>query len=304
MQAAWRGYIARSKWAQRKACIVIQLFYRKFRFRRWFITVSQAFKDVNKDPTYGKNTKWPANPSILNQAVVQLKKVHANWRAYKMITALTVEQQAFMRQKVLSYDLFRLRKPWNISRRYDADYLEQDTNPNKDKYVVQMQVLFSNYGDSQIMFADYVNKVNNKGKSQKRGIVVTEKNVYKHDPKNYKVKKFGTPLVEVTSISMSPRKDSYVVVHCREPYRDMILDLGIEGVEKYSEFVTVLVQEIKKLTNTVIPVYFNDQILYNNSREANKPGIQCSLGFQPNNDPKSVGCVFKPGKSNHNVVLY
>lgn len=55
-------------------------------------------------------------------------------------------------------------------------------------------------GDTQIMFADYVNKVNNKGKTQKRGIVVTEKNIYKHDPKNYKVKKFGTPLVEVISI--------------------------------------------------------------------------------------------------------
>jgi hypothetical protein len=43
-------------------------------------------------------------------------------------------------------------------------------------------------------------KVNKVGKSQKRGIVVTEKNIYKHDPKNYKVKKFGTPLVEVRSI--------------------------------------------------------------------------------------------------------
>ena len=29
MQAAYRGYICRAKWAQRKAAIKIQLFYRK-----------------------------------------------------------------------------------------------------------------------------------------------------------------------------------------------------------------------------------------------------------------------------------
>lgn len=78
-----------------------------------------------------------------------------------------------------------------------------------------MSNLFATYGDTEVLFADYVTlfdfsskfltveqlvKVNKAGKSQKRGIVVTEKNIYKHDPKNYKVKKFGTPIVEITKI--------------------------------------------------------------------------------------------------------
>lgn len=42
-----------------------------------------------------------------------------------------------------------------------------------------MQLLLSTYDDTVIMFADYVNKVNGVGKSQKRGIVVTNKNIYK-----------------------------------------------------------------------------------------------------------------------------
>ena len=29
-----------------------------------------------------------------------------------MITSLTAEQQAFMRQKVLAYDIFKGKKPW------------------------------------------------------------------------------------------------------------------------------------------------------------------------------------------------
>jgi hypothetical protein len=48
-------------------------------------------------------------------------------------------------------------------------------------------------------------------------------------------------------------------VHAQEPYRDLVLDLGIEGPEKYSEFVTVLVQEYKKLTGNILPVQFIDK---------------------------------------------
>jgi myosin-1 len=90
--------------------------------------------------------------------------------------------------------------PFSIPRKFDADYLEKSSNPYKDKYVAAMQLLFSTYGDQEVMFADYMNKVNRVGKAQRRGIVVTDKNIYKHDPKNYKVKKFGTPIIEIVGI--------------------------------------------------------------------------------------------------------
>jgi uncharacterized protein affecting Mg2+/Co2+ transport len=35
----------------------------------------------------------------------------------------------------------------SIPRKYEADYLEKDSNPNKDKYVAAMQILFSTYGN-------------------------------------------------------------------------------------------------------------------------------------------------------------
>jgi len=221
-----------------------------------------------------------------------------------MITALTAEQQAFMRQKVLAYTIFKGKKPWAVSRMFDADYLELDTNPHKAKYIEAMQRLFSTYGDTAVMFADYTNKVNKNGKSQRRGIVVTEKNIYKHDPKNYKVKKFGTPLVDVKSISLSTKKDTFVLVHVKEPQRDLILDLGTEGQEKFSEFVTTLVQEYKKLTGNALLVSFNDRITYNNSRAKEKPGVDCFLSFEMSSDPKLKGSVFKTGKGNSNVVQY
>lgn len=88
----------------------------------------------------------------------------------------------------------------SCGRRFEADYLDVDTNPNRSKYQEICQKLFSTYGDTQVMFADYATKVNSKQKGDRRGIVVTEKNIYKHNPKNFAIKKFETPLIHVRSV--------------------------------------------------------------------------------------------------------
>jgi len=304
MQAAYRGFVTRSQWGERKAAIRIQLFFKKHKFRKYFVALRNTFQNVRSDKNWGKNYQWPPHPPILSNGVALLRRVHACWRAKMMITSLTAEQQAHMRQKVLAYDIFKGKKPWNAPRKFDGDYLELDTNPHKDAYRQAMTLLFSTYGDTAVTFADYTNKVNKVGKSQKRGIVVTEKNIYKHDPKNYKVKKFGTPIVAMKKISLSHQRDSFVVIHCNPPeYRDLILDLGIEGHEKYSEMVSVLVQEFKKLTGENLPVEFADRITYNNSRTPEKPGKEETLTFVQDAKVK-VRSEFKAGKNGANTILY
>ena len=66
-------------------------------------------------------------------------------------------------------------------------------------------------------------QVNKKGKSQLRTMIVTEQNIYKYDPKKYVVRKVGIPLAYVESISVSPGVDTVVVVHMKEPERDIVL---------------------------------------------------------------------------------
>lgn len=39
--------------------------------------------------------------------------------------------------------------------------------------------------------------------------------------------------------------------------RDLVVDMGLSADEKYSEFVTVIVDQIKKLKDITIPVNFN-----------------------------------------------
>jgi hypothetical protein len=50
------------------------------------------------------------------------------------------------------------------------------------------------------MFADYVDKINKHSKVQKRGVVVTEQNIYKHDPKRFKLRKVAVPIAKITDI--------------------------------------------------------------------------------------------------------
>ncbi len=47
-----------------------------------------------------------------------------------------------------------------------------------------------------------------------------------------------------------------MVVRGKAPWRDLVVDLGITGLEKYSEFVTVLCDQYKVLTRSTIPVNF------------------------------------------------
>jgi len=302
IQTAIRGYMARNRFAEKKAAIYILWFYRKSKFGRWFTSVLSVFKSVASDPQLGKNYKWPVPPKVLLMGQANLQKIHARWRAHKMIKGLSEDMLSLMRQKVIVLEIFGRSKPWDVKRKFEGDYLEKDSNPLKEKYVSSMQQLFQKYGDTQINFADYINKVNRKCKLDKRAIVVTEKNIYKNDPKNYKVKKYGYPIVECKSISVSTQKDTYVVVHATEPKRDIIIDLGVEGPEKVSEFVCVIVDEYKRLTGQKLKVTFSDRITYNNSRDKGSAGKDHILTFQA--DPKlQKGCSLKKDKEGA-VVLF
>eukprot|EP01119_Soliformovum_irregulare_P003562 TRINITY_DN1423_c0_g2_i1.p1 TRINITY_DN1423_c0_g2~~TRINITY_DN1423_c0_g2_i1.p1 ORF type:complete len:1033 (-),score=362.49 TRINITY_DN1423_c0_g2_i1:84-3182(-) len=301
IQSNWKGYLERKRWQQRKAAIKIQLFYRKYKAYRWIKNVRDAFGDVRSDLQLGKRVAWPQPPRVLERAQTLLKQIHQVWRAYTMVKSLK-DDEPEMRQKVLAYDIFHGKKPWNCSRRYEADYLEVPSNPTHDKYLEGMKNLFAVYGDGQVLFADYVTKVNSHSKGQRRAIVVTEDHIYKQDPKNYKVKKFETPLNAITAIGLSPHDDTWVVISAESPNRDLVLDLGVSGDEKYSEFVSVIVFQMKQKFDREIKVQFADSFNYNTARTPKKPeGTPTQLRFQESQDPKLKKTEFKTGGKTNTV---
>jgi len=211
-----------------------------------------------------------------------------------------------MRQKVVAYDIFHKKKPWQLERKFDADYLELETNPLRNKYIEKTKYLFQTYGDSEILFADYVKKVNRYGKAQKMCIVVTDRNIYKQDPKSYKVVKFGTPIASLSGISLSPFKDGMVVLHCKEEtgLRDLVLNLNLtQGEEKFSEMVAVVSSIYKKLTDSAIPIRFVDHISFDNGRTKGKTTGMQSLHFEAANVHVTTFAKNKKGKGAH-IIQY
>jgi phosphoglycerol transferase MdoB-like AlkP superfamily enzyme len=91
------------------------------------------------------------------------------------------------------------KKPWDPRRPFVADYLNEESNPKRANFLGikgflvfkicflillfifpdAVQSLFQKYGDSEILFADNVTKLNPYNKPQMRTIIVTDLNIYK-----------------------------------------------------------------------------------------------------------------------------
>jgi myosin I len=300
MQSAIRRYVAKQSLAKKKAAMKILQFIRRRRGLAWVSSAVKAYTGCDKDPKLGKSIVCPAAPALLRGAQEVFELYHARWRAGVMVKSLSKEEQAHMRQKVLAYTIFKGKKPINIPRRFDADYLESTSNPNQQAYVRSMQRLFAKYGDQRVEFADYAEKINRSQAVQRRGIVITDQNIYKHDPKSFKVAQAGIPIAICTSVSLSPHNDAWVIVHTNDQSnRDLVMNFGVTGDEKVSEFVTVLCQVFKELTNNDLQINFVDKINYNNT-VAKQPSPAIQITFEVNAKVKVP--TWKKGTKTSNVI--
>jgi myosin I len=299
MQAVWRGYRARRRFNRIKACLKIVYAIRAYKSRKWLMQVIATFKNVKTDPNLGKTTPWPPAPPALQTARTLLGKVHATWRAHTMLKRWNAKEQAYLRQKCLAFTVFRGKKPYQLQRHYEADYLSAQSNPHRTKYTQAVQVLFQKFGDTQILFADEVLKANRGGRTEARACIVTDQNIYKADPKSYKLKSFegspkaGIPLAHIVGLSMSPHPDRWVVCHSKDSVRDFVICVGTYNNDKLSEFVTSLMTQYQKQVGKPLPVAFKDQIQYNNS---SKLGELTTLSFTSAPDDKTSAGSFKKGK--------
>jgi len=247
----------------------------------------------------------PARTAMLKAGHPLLMKMHRQYWGNQKLKILTPEQRAFIKQKIQAMALFSGKKPWDPARHYDADYMDVDTNPNKSRFEDAVHEMFQKFGDTAIYFADDVIKVNRHGKSQHQVVIVTDKNVYKYTPGKYKIIKSGVSLNLIKGIHLSPLHDSFIIIEFQSPARDMILNLGTNGCERYSELATVVYDLVTNLTQKPLPVSFAKQITYNNGRDAKNPGKDIVLTFG-DGDPKEVKqgeSIWKSGKGNAATVF-
>ena len=305
MQRSIRKYLLNNRLRQRRAARTIVQWLRRQRSNAWMKDVVATYGDLKANPTLGKGLLPPQPSPVLRVAYDWIVHRHRLWRANMLISRLSEDERAAMRQKVLCFTIFEGKKPYNVSRRFEADYLESDANPNKGAYIKSTQRVFQKFGDQRIEFADYADKVNRKGDVQHRGIVVSNINVYKHDPKKFSVKQEGIPIAACKSITMSRHKDGFVIIHTHDgSNRDLVLDFGTE-VDKLSEFVTVFYQVYQELTHETLTVEFADQVKYNNSAKANKDAQLSSPRGTDLGRSEALSISFQPTpKPGHSFFKY
>lgn len=137
IQKYYRGYEARLKWEQLKAVFEIQMWYRRYRAVRYLETLGQTFGQVESQYYQANQLAWPAHPKILDRAEALLKRVLTVYRAYRMITALSHDQQEVMKMKIRTADIFEDSKWWDPAREFQRDYFKN----NEDQRVVQVSFL-------------------------------------------------------------------------------------------------------------------------------------------------------------------
>eukprot|EP00026_Physarum_polycephalum_P001521 Phypoly_transcript_01523.p1 GENE.Phypoly_transcript_01523~~Phypoly_transcript_01523.p1 ORF type:complete len:1002 (+),score=198.77 Phypoly_transcript_01523:159-3164(+) len=294
IQKTFRGFLARAYYKKNKAAIKIQLLYKSYKSKKWAFAVVKAFTGIKSMPDYGKRVVWPPHPPVLDRAAVLLHRVHNTWKAHKMIKALGPDEP-LMRTKALALEIFRGNKPWVCARRFEANYLEKPTNPLHQKCRDAFLKIFKNYQESNVIYADYIYKLNKQGKTEKRGVLITDKYMFKLHPKTFKVRRKAIPLVSIASISVSPYKDGVVVFHIKPPERDLVLDLSILQYEAVSEIVTVVVEQVNKLSGIRLSVAFSQNITFNNGRPSKK---DMTMTFQQET-PTPGACVIKKSKTGY-----
>ncbi|KAG2393751.1 hypothetical protein C9374_007282 [Naegleria lovaniensis] len=145
----------------------------------------------------------------------------------------------------------KARKKASMMREHMGDYL-----PNYYNKLVQ-QLLQKN-GDTQLLFASEVLKINKSLKTQKRIMIITDKHIYNIDPQEFKVKRI-IDLDEIEGASMSPFADDNFCLHVPSSY-DYLYDS-----DKKTEILDVLSNAIMKKAQKKLPINIADTFSFSPS---------------------------------------
>ncbi|KJE95898.1 myosin IE heavy chain [Capsaspora owczarzaki ATCC 30864] len=247
----------------------IQSWWRVIRVRRrireYFEKLQQTFANIKKDPNFGKGTRWPAIPHpVLKNAESTLKSVHANWRAKRMVLSLSPERQDLLRKKCLGSTFFTSKRPWNLQRDWTGNYIPALG------LAARSSAIFRGHGDKEVVFADEVLKYSRGARPDRRMLIVGDANIYKLDPAFKVTPKRVMSIKQIKAISVSPNKASVAVIHSTQPGFDTILDLGVSGQDRLSEFVVLTYLAARKAGHK-FAVNVVDTIQYNNAENPQKP---------------------------------
>jgi len=302
LQKMWRGALARKFYRRKHAVHVIGVAFRHYKLRKYLQKVVDTFSGVKRMKDYGKNLTWPSPPPAIEEFVESLKRMHRRWRVGMILRNFPRSDWEMLFQKTVAADLLRhKRQEWGIGRRWEGNYLAKEQENDKVAfYKTQEDAVSSNPTlGGKILYSSFVKKVNKRNKTEERAVIITEKGIFKLDPKkNFKLMNDGIPLGKVTGLSTTEGPDQLFVIHV-EGGNDLViclLDKKSAGKEeRVGELVGIICRQFKKNQSRDLQVIVS-------------PRLQCMLGDKKRSlavqSSQVAAPVFKKAEANGLVLLW
>lgn len=260
-----------------KAIYFIMSRFRRYKLRSYIKQIVGLFRDVRRMPDYGKHIKWPAPPKVLSAWVAELKKAHNRWRASMILRNIPREEWPALELKCCASDaLKRQRSDWGYRRRWEGNYLAATKdNPSTVDFVTKVTSLKSHDGFSRVLFSSYCKKVNKHNQCADRAIMITDKGIYKLDPKKkYKPLRAIIPLQQVSGLSVSSGSDQLIVFHLTDGNDLVVCLVTTSGEERVGEVVGTLAKFWKKHNHRELQVVVGKQVKCNLGNKARQLAVK------------------------------
>ncbi|XP_041867882.1 unconventional myosin-Ig isoform X2 [Melanotaenia boesemani] len=216
LQKVWRGALARLRCRRMRAIYAIMGCYKRYKVKAHFWEVERSFANVRTMGDYGKSVKWPTPPAALSQFHSITVMLHRRWWARQIVKNIPPSDMLEVRAKVAALTALNgERKDWGVGRAWERDYLAnvRDCPQTSSTFIRASKDLKNRDGYSQVVFSGFCRKMNRFNKSSDRALLVTDKYVYKLEPKKeYKVLK-RLPLDAFTGVSVTSGVDQMVALH-------------------------------------------------------------------------------------------
>uniref|UniRef100_A0A673Y290 Myosin IG n=1 Tax=Salmo trutta TaxID=8032 RepID=A0A673Y290_SALTR len=211
LQKVWRGALARMRCQRMRAIFAIMGCYKRYKVKVHFWEVERRFANVCNMADYGKSVEWPTPPAALTQFHSITQKLHRRWRAWQMVKNIPQSDMGAVRAKVAALGALNgERKDWGCGRSWERDYLANVSHSHSTAMCVRdCHRSSSNF----ILFSQELRNKDEFNKSTDRALLITDKHIYKLDPKKqFKVLK-RLPLEVVTGLSVTAGVDQMVALH-------------------------------------------------------------------------------------------
>uniref|UniRef100_A0A8C9U0S9 Myosin IG n=1 Tax=Scleropages formosus TaxID=113540 RepID=A0A8C9U0S9_SCLFO len=216
LQKVWRGALARMRCRRIRAIYRIMSCFRRYKVKAHFWEVERRLGGVRTMADYGRSVQWPAAPAALAHFHAITQQLYHRWWARQVVKNIPPSDMAEVRAKVAALSALQGERPtWGCGRVWERDYLSHvSDSPQTSAHFVQVSKELKNKDQfSTILFSGFVRKVNRFNKSTDRALFITDKHVYKLEPrKHFRVLK-KIPLDNVTGLSVTSGADQMLVLH-------------------------------------------------------------------------------------------